>query len=496
MFRYPERSLRRWTLPLAAGLGAALVLAIPVNPRLENTLNQALPSRPDPALVVVGIDDASLRDYGRPDIWPRELYAQVLRTLNSAGVRAVGLDVLLSGVSSPADAALTPLFSAPNLVLATSPGEGGEAPQPGWRSPTGVSVLNRSAGGVARSVQPFYALEGPGGDRRLVPSFAAQLARVAGADVPADTVPRLLRYVPQNELDAVTRSFRDVVNGNVRFAELQGKVVLIGLTAGGFSGLTSPDIDGSMVAGTYLQARAVSSLLSPPLVRAPLWLMAVLGGLLAAATVWLRGLWGFGAAALALLLAVLGWLVNFLLPGVSLSLAALVGVGLVALERWWQLRSLGTQDVLTGVGNRLAFTRAVEHRWHSRQERPMSLMLIDLDGLRQVNKQYGHLAGDALLRDLAGRLQKLRRRGDVVFRWGPDEFAVLLDQVGPQELPALTEHFQRNLGDLRVHDLRVRANIGAASTSDDILTPGELIEAASRSRYRMKYRRGQTGARD
>ena len=64
MFRYPERSLRRWTLPLAAGLGAALVLAIPVNPRLENTLNQALPSRPDPALVVVGIDDASLRDYG------------------------------------------------------------------------------------------------------------------------------------------------------------------------------------------------------------------------------------------------------------------------------------------------------------------------------------------------------------------------------------------------------------------------------------------------
>lgn len=492
MLRFPERSLRRFTLPLAAGLGAAFVLAFPVNPRLENTLNQALPSRLSPALVVVGIDDASLRDYGRPDVWPRELYAQVLRTLREAGVRAVGLDVLLSGPSSPADAALAPLFSAPDLVLGTSPGEAGEAPQPGWRSPTGVSVLNRS-GGVARSVQTVYELDGPGGERRRVPSFAGQLARLAGADVPADTVPRLLRYVPPGELDAATLSFRDVVNGNVRFAALQGKVVLIGLTAGGFSGLTSTDIDGSQIAGTLLQARAVSSLLSPPLTRPPLWLMAVLGAAFAAATVWLRGLWGFGVAGLALLLAALGWLVGFVVPGVSLWLAALAGVGLVAFERWWQLRALGTQDVLTGVGNRLAFTRAVEHRWHSRQDRPMSLMLIDLDGLRQVNRQYGHLTGDALLRDLAGRLQKLRRRGDVVFRWGPDEFAVLLDQVGPQELPALTEHFQRNLGDLRAHDLRVQANIGAASTSADILTPGELIEAASRSRYRMKYRRGQSG---
>ena len=496
MSRFPERSLRRFTLPLAAALGAALVLALPVNPRLENALNQALPSRPNPALVIVVIDDASLRDYGRPDIWPRELYAQVLRTLREAGVRAVGLDVLLSGASSPADAALAPVFSAPNLVLGTSPGEAGEAPQPDWRSPTGVSVLDRSAGGVARSVQTAYALEGPGGDRRLVPSFAGQLARLAGATVPADTAPRLLRYIPPGELEAVTLSFRDVVNGNVRFAELQNKVVVIGLTASGFSGLTSPDIDGSQVAGTFLQARAVSSLLAPPLIRPPLWLMAVLGAVLAAATVWLRGLWGFGAAAFALLLAALGWLVDLVVPGVSLSLAALIGVGLVAFERWWQLRTLGTQDILTGVGNRLAFTRAVEHRWHSRQERPISLMLIDLDGLRQVNKQYGHLTGDLLLRDLAGRLQKLRRRGDVVFRWGPDEFAVLLDQVGPQELPALTEHFQRNLGDLRAHDLEVQANIGAASTSADILTPGELIEAASRSRYRMKYRRGQPDARD
>lgn len=119
MLRFPERSLRRFTLPLAAGLGAAFVLAFPVNPRLENTLNQALPSRLSPALVVVGIDDASLRDYGRPDVWPRELYAQVLRTLREAGVRAVGLDVLLSGPSSPADAALAPLFSAPDLVLGT-----------------------------------------------------------------------------------------------------------------------------------------------------------------------------------------------------------------------------------------------------------------------------------------------------------------------------------------------------------------------------------------
>lgn len=491
MSRYPERSLRRYTLPLAAALGAALLLLVPVNPRLENELNQALPSRLDPRVVVVGIDDASLSDYGRPDVWPRELYAQVLRTLREAGAQAVGLDVLLSGASAPGDVTLTPLLDAPGVVRSVSETDLDEL---GGRGTVGLAVLNEPQGGVVRAFQTAYVAQSPGGRALLVPSFAAQLARAAGETVGLNTLPRLLRYVPPTELGGATLSFRDVVNGNVRFAQLQGKVIVIGQTASG--GVPLLDLGGAPVAGTLLQARAVSSLLAAPLTRPPLWLLALLGAGLATTTVWMRGLWGFGAAGLALLLAAVGWLADLLVPGVSLSLAALVGVGLVAFERWWQLRTLGMQDGLTGVGNRLAFTRAVEHRWHTRQDRPISLMLIDLDGLRQVNRQYGHLSGDAVLRDLAARLQKLRRRGDVVFRWGPDEFAVLLDQVGPQELPALTGHFQRNLGDLRAHDLPVQVNIGAASTSPEILTPAELVEAASRSRYRMKYRRGQPDARD
>ncbi|MFC6666588.1 GGDEF domain-containing protein [Deinococcus radiopugnans] len=101
------------------------------------------------------------------------------------------------------------------------------------------------------------------------------------------------------------------------------------------------------------------------------------------------------------------------------------------LERWWTLRNTGVRDPLTGFGNRLAFTRAVEGRWQGRQSRPLGLLLVDLSGFRKVNATYGHAAGDELLRELAGRIMAHKRRGDLIFRWGPDEFAVLLYNTSP-----------------------------------------------------------------
>lgn len=81
-------------------------------------------------MVVVGIDDASLRDYGRLPGWPPELYAEALRTLDEAGARAVGLDVLLEGVGNSGPV-LAGTFSRPNVVLATAPGEANEVPPGG-----------------------------------------------------------------------------------------------------------------------------------------------------------------------------------------------------------------------------------------------------------------------------------------------------------------------------------------------------------------------------
>ncbi|MDB5044903.1 MAG: diguanylate cyclase [Deinococcus sp.] len=496
MLLSPERSLARYTVPAAILLAAALALLVPDNVRLEDALNRALPSPSDQRVVVVGIDDASLRDYGRLDTWPRELYGQALKTLDEAGARAIGIDVILSDPTQN-DQRLADAFSRPNVVLATAPGEDSSTAPPDWRSPTGISALNIGSDGIVRSYQAAYRETGTAGpESRLVPSLARQVAVIAGRDIPLDATPRVLRYSRPDLQRLPVLSFRDVVNGNVRYSDLQGRVVLIGLTASGLGssglgGQTLRDVTGEVVPGALLQARAVSSLLSAPFQQVPLWLTVLLCILAAVAAVLARGLWGFGIALVALSLALPLWLANIVLPGVTISLAAILGTALVALERWWNLRHLGTLDPLTGFGNRLAFTRAIEHRWTGRAERPLGLLLVDLSGFRKVNDTYGRSAGDELLRDLASRIQSHKRRGDVVFRWGADEFAILLDNTDDMDLAVITERVQRTLDNIAYRDIPLRASVGAATTTPDIRTPVELIEAASRSRYRMKYQRDQ-----
>ncbi|WP_309569695.1 CHASE2 domain-containing protein [Deinococcus sp.] len=485
----PDLSLTALTVPAAAVLAALLTVAIPDNGRLWDALNRALPAPADARVVVVGIDNASLRDYGRIGSWPRDLYSQALRTLNEAGASVIGVNLLLSD-PAVGDERLSTIFSRPNVVLATAPGDPPGPPRPGWTSPAGVSALNISGDGVVRSYQTAYTA-GDAGQDELVPSFARQVAVAAGRSVPLSVTPRILRSRQPDSQRLPALSFRDVVNGNVRYGDLQGKVVILGLTADGLGGPTVRDVSGQVVPGVQMQARAVSSLLDAPFMRLHWGVLMLLGALAAVAAVLARGLWGFALALLLLALSAPLWLANALLPGVTLSLCAIVGTALVMLERWWNLRNLTMRDPLTGFGNRVAFTRAVEQRWQGRAERPLGLILVDLSGFRKVNDSYGHAAGDDLLRDLSARIGQHRRRGDLLFRWGPDEFAVLLDNAGPQELATITQRIQESLDALTFRDVPLRASVGAARTGPEIRTPTELVEAASRSRYRVKYQRLQ-----
>lgn len=473
-------------MPLAALLSVLLVWAQTENALLWDALNRSFPSPPDGRVLVVGIDDATLRDYGRISSWPRELYRQALDTLDQAGAAAIGIDVLLADPARN-DAGLAAVFSRPNVVLATAPGETSVLPS-GWRSPTGVSALNLSRDGIVRSFQAAYPdPAAPGG---LAPSLARQLAVAAGRPVPLDPQPRILRYSAPDPQRLPVVSFRDVVNGTIRYGDFQNRVVLLGLTA---SGTTSAarDVTGQLVPGVQLQARAVSSLLSPPFATLPLWSVMLAGAALAVAAVLAGGLWGFGLALLGLALSVPFWLLDTLLPGVTLSLCAILGTGLVMLERWLAGRGTALRDPLTGFGNRLAFTRAVEGRWQNRHRRPLGLLLVDLSGFRKVNSAYGYAAGDELLRELAGRIMQHKRQRDLIFRWGPDEFALLLDNTAGPELTDLTRRLQLSLDTMTYRELPLHASVGGASTGPDINTPTDLVEAASRSRYRIKYQREQ-----
>ncbi|RJF73514.1 diguanylate cyclase [Deinococcus cavernae] len=466
-----------------AGISVLLPLLIPVNGRLENAVNRALPSRLDHRLVLVGIDKASLRDYGRPEVWPPELYAAALGTLANAGIRAVALDSLPGLPTSATLGRLT--HHRPPLVLATAHGAPPSPFMPQSGDNSGISVLNAPSFSAVREVQTAY----PAPDTTLTPSFARQVAALLASPLPLGTSRHLIRYAIPANLAAHTLSFRDVVNGHVRFGALQGRVAVIGLTARGLGQLTLPDVDGRLVSATALQVRAISSLLVPPLRRLPPPLTMLACLLAAALALTWRGWWGFVVAWAALLLTPALWHWNIVFPGVTVSFAALSGTALVAFEQWWAARLSGTRDPLTGFGNHLAFTRAIEQRWRGHPERPVGLLLIDLDNLRQVRELHGRLRGEEALKALAARLQEKRRRGDLTFRWDNGEFAVLLGGVTPQGVSAATQHYGQGLRGVTLDGLPLEANVGAAITAPGMAAPADLIDAASRSRYRAKFQR-------
>jgi diguanylate cyclase (GGDEF)-like protein len=85
-------------------------------------------------------------------------------------------------------------------------------------------------------------------------------------------------------------------------------------------------------------------------------------------------------------------------------------------------------DSLTGLGNRAALLAAISRRFgRPASERPLTVLAIDLEGLREANRRLGHAAGDDLLRRYAARLSATVRTADVVTRTGGDEFAILCD---------------------------------------------------------------------
>ncbi|MGB2711971.1 MAG: GGDEF domain-containing protein, partial [Conexibacter sp.] len=106
---------------------------------------------------------------------------------------------------------------------------------------------------------------------------------------------------------------------------------------------------------------------------------------------------------------------------------------------------MAEHDDLTGLGNYRMFTRqlAAEVARSRRYEDPFSLVLLDLDGFKEINDEHGHLAGDDALRLVAAALRGALREEDVCCRQGGDEFAVIAVRAGEEESRELAERLVR-----------------------------------------------------
>ncbi|MBA4341704.1 MAG: GGDEF domain-containing protein [Methylibium sp.] len=111
---------------------------------------------------------------------------------------------------------------------------------------------------------------------------------------------------------------------------------------------------------------------------------------------------------------------------------------------------LARTDPLTGLYNRRAFFELAEQPWNRalRHQRPLSLLMLDIDHFKRINDQHGHEAGDAALQRIGELLVRNCRTGDVVARWGGEEFVVLLPETDAVHAEALAERLRQAIAAL------------------------------------------------
>jgi diguanylate cyclase (GGDEF)-like protein len=161
-----------------------------------------------------------------------------------------------------------------------------------------------------------------------------------------------------------------------------------------------------------------------------------------------------------------------------------------------ELESLARRDPLTGLANRRVFGDALE-REAARAQRtgsPLSLILFDVDGFKQINDTRGHQAGDAVLQDLGACLVANTKGFDFTARYGGDEFIILLPDCSRDNAIAVRERLEKAM-EIRPDGVRATMSAGVATIPDDALDAAGLIGAADRALYVTKRFKREHSAR-
>lgn len=162
------------------------------------------------------------------------------------------------------------------------------------------------------------------------------------------------------------------------------------------------------------------------------------------------------------------------------------------LEAERELMALATQDALTGLLNRGAFDHQLrlEFERSRRYERPLTLLMIDVDWFKSVNDRYGHVTGDRVLSEVGRVVRNALRGCDQAGRFGGEELVVLLPETDAQGGWLVAERIRQGVMDLVVHvpevALRVTVSVGLAERHAGHGELTELVAAADRALYRAK----------
>ena len=155
------------------------------------------------------------------------------------------------------------------------------------------------------------------------------------------------------------------------------------------------------------------------------------------------------------------------------------------------LRKLSITDHLTGIYNRRYLNRrlAEEITRYNRYKHPFSFMMLDLDKFKEYNDTFGHIAGDNLLRDLAGIMEKSLRNVDIAARFGGDEFVAIFPQTPKVDAIQITNRLKEKIDILLIEyniKMPLSVSMGLATFPDDASSIMELIEKTDQALYLAK----------
>lgn len=161
-----------------------------------------------------------------------------------------------------------------------------------------------------------------------------------------------------------------------------------------------------------------------------------------------------------------------------------------------QLAQLAEQDGLTGIANRRVFDDSLHNEWKrcARSEKPLSLILCDIDYFKQFNDTFGHISGDQALIKVAQAIQNsVRRPGDLVARYGGEEFVVILPETEPEGALVIAQKIAAAVKALRLpsaiksHSETLTLSMGLASQVPEFHeSESQLLAEADDALYQAK----------
>lgn len=171
-----------------------------------------------------------------------------------------------------------------------------------------------------------------------------------------------------------------------------------------------------------------------------------------------------------------------------------VALSVFSVRRWLDLRRgilLANTDGLTGLNNKRRFVEILEAEIarSERHERPLALIMFDVDWFKKVNDRFGHSGGDELLRGLADLTRGALRELDSVARWGGDEFVVIAAETDLDGALRLAERLRRLIAGSAFRRVgSTTASFGVAEMGD-----GETVDSFIRKVDRQLYRAKEAG---